>query len=42
MRLAVLGSTNGTDIEAIVAAIKSGEIDAHIDVWCRTKKILVF
>ena len=38
MRLAVLGSTNGTDIEAIVAAIKSGEINAHIEVVVSNKK----
>ena len=38
MSLAVLGSTNGTDIEAIVAATKSGEINAHIEVVVSNKK----
>lgn len=32
LRIGVLGSTNGTDMEAIVAAIKSGELNARIVV----------
>jgi phosphoribosylglycinamide formyltransferase-1 len=32
MRLAVLGSTNGTDLDAIITAIKNQEIDASIEV----------
>ncbi|RPG64817.1 MAG: phosphoribosylglycinamide formyltransferase [Flammeovirgaceae bacterium TMED290] len=32
MKLAVLGSTNGTDLDAIIAAIKNQEIDASIEV----------
>ena len=38
MKLAVLGSTNGTDIEAIIAAIKSGEISARIEAVVSNKK----
>lgn len=32
MKLAVLGSTNGTDLDAIITAIKNQEIDASIEV----------
>tara|TARA_B100001142_G_scaffold312659_1_gene348277 strand:- start:1308 stop:1880 length:573 start_codon:yes stop_codon:yes gene_type:complete len=32
MKLAVLGSTNGTDLDAVVAAIRGGVLDASIEV----------
>ncbi len=38
MKLGVLGSTNGTDLEAIVSAIKSGKLDASVEVIISNNK----
>jgi len=38
IHLAILGSTNGTDLIAIYNAIKSGELDAQIDIVIANKK----
>jgi len=37
IHLAILGSTNGTDLKAIYNAIKSGELDAVIDIVISNK-----
>lgn len=38
LKLGILGSTNGTDLEAIIAAIKVGTINAKINVVVSNKK----
>ena len=38
IKLAILASTNGTDIKGIIAAIKSGELDASIAVVIANKE----
>jgi len=38
MRLAVLGSTNGTDLEAIVSAIRGGALNASVEVIISNNK----
>ncbi len=38
LRLAVLGSTRGTDLQFIIDAIKSGELDAKIEVVVSNRK----
>ncbi|MBI4250054.1 phosphoribosylglycinamide formyltransferase [Candidatus Uhrbacteria bacterium] len=38
MKLAILGSTKGTDMEAIIAAIKDGILDASIEVVASDRK----
>ena len=37
-KLAILGSTNGTDMEAIIRAINTGELDASIEIVLSNKK----
>lgn len=37
-RLAILGSTRGTDLQAIIDAIKSGELNASIEIVISNKK----
>ena len=38
IKLAVLGSTNGTDLRAIMAAISKGELDAEVSVVISNRK----
>ena len=38
LKLGILGSTNGTDLEAIITAIKTGTINAKINVVVSNKK----
>lgn len=38
MRLAVLGSTNGTDLEAIVSAIRGGALNASVEIIISNNK----
>jgi folate-dependent phosphoribosylglycinamide formyltransferase PurN len=38
IKLAVLGSTNGTDLRAIMAAISKGVLDAEVSVVISNRK----
>jgi phosphoribosylglycinamide formyltransferase-1 len=38
IKMAVLGSTNGTDLRAIIAAISKGELDAEVSVVISNRK----
>ena len=38
IKLAVLGSTNGTDLQAVVEAISKGELDAEVSVVISNRK----
>ena len=42
LRLGVLGSTRGTDLQAIIDAIQGGRLNATVEVVVSNKKMLTF